>query len=203
MDALRSDGEVTAVTRKRKPSSFDEDWFDDFFRGMMEDMQRMLRQFRELERMDFETLGPNVSGFSIRFVSNGKNPPKIEVQRFGPPPPGIRPIEEEQPVRIAVKGTERPEHQQPRRFEEAPYTYHLDVREVRIELQVPGVKDPSNVDLNFQPESLEIRIYPPGQEKAYFAVLKIPPNVVQSEARVEVEKDRVIVTIPRGIYGVE
>lgn len=178
---------------------WDDDWVDDFFRDVMRDMQRMLKQFHELERISPKPVEPNVSGFSVRIVSNGKHPPKVEVQRFGQPSPkaGIQPIPETplpKPKSAKPRKFERP---QPKQFEEAPYTYHLDVREVKIELQVSGVEDSSNVDLGFQPESLEIRVYPPGSDKGYFAILKIPPNVDQENAEVRVEKDRVIITVPR------
>ncbi len=188
------------MPKKRKSffgGFWDDDWFEGFFRDVMRDMQRMLKQFRELERAP-AALPADVSGFSIRVFSNGKNPPKVEVQRFGSPPTArIRPVGEAEPVKIKIQEAAKPGRPQPRQFEEAPYTYHLDVRKVTIELQISGVEDPSNVDLNFQPESLEIRVYPPGSDKAYFAILKIPPNVAQDRAEVKVEKDRVLITIPR------
>ena len=188
------------MPKKRKSffgGFWDDDWVRDLFRDVMRDMQRMLKEFHKLERAT-PTLPADVSGFSIRVFSNGKHPPKVEVQRFGSPPTArIRPIEEERPVQIEIGEAKKPERQQPKQFAEAPYTYHLDVEKVTIEFQVSGVEDPSNVDFNFQPESLEVRLYPPRSSKAYFAILKIPPNIAQDRAEVKVEKDRVVITIPR------
>lgn len=189
--------------KRRSPFDdfWDDDWFGSFFRDVMRrmerDIQRMFKHFRELERAPDTALGPNVSGFSIRIVSDGRRPPRVEVQRFGPQPTaGLRPLEPERPATQPPR-TAKPARPGPERFEEAPYTYHLDVRAATVELQIPGVEDPSNVELNFQPESLEIRVYPPRSDKAYFAILKIPPNVIRDRSEIRVEKDRVIITIPR------
>lgn len=189
------------MVRKRKSPFdwfWDDKWFDDFFSQLTEDMKRMMEQFKTFEPEKLEAL-PNVSGFSMRIVSDGKNPPRVEVSRMGPK--GITPLKGEKPWSVDKKEEKKTRlkklKHQPEKFEEAPYTYNLDVNRVSIELKVGGVENEENVELNFRPESLEIRAYVPKTKKGYFTILKLPPNVDESRAEIKVDKDKVTITIPR------
>jgi hypothetical protein len=195
------------------------DPFDEYFRRMM---KHFFKSFEELEK-EFEFLGrkwgkepsgfilrrpggiERRGGFSISISSDGKGPPKVEVKRFGPsgkwekvplerkgivPTVGIpeeKPLlKREEPALPEVKEKLIPE-----------YNVSVDIREVTIVLNAEGVEKKDNVRIKFYPESVEIYAAAPKLGRGYFCTVAVPASVDDERTTVEVEKDRVIIKIPR------
>jgi len=220
--------------KKRKPfdwfSPDDEDWFRTPFSHVFEELKKQEDLFRELEKEQEELFRPLekerklprwaikpskgefVSGFSFSISSDGKHPPRIEVNRLGPK--GWEPVREKAFGRIPIKEIKKPaelpavsypaqkakpvaEVKPPVVYEEAPYTYSIDINQVTIELKISGVEKEENIELQFYPESLEIKAIVPKTKKGYFAVLKIPAQIDQENTEVKIEKDKAVIKIPR------
>ena len=203
------------------------DPFDEFFERMM---KRFFKDFEEIEK-EFETPRRRIrkekppefvirrpsgverrSGFSISISSNGINPPKIEMKRFGPggrwekvplKKKEIAPIAEIPEEKPAIKiPVEVPEKITPPEIKERvipEYNVSVDVKEVTITLNAEGVESKGNVRVKFYPESVEIYAVSPKLNKGYFCTVAIPASIDKQRVTVEVEKKRVIVRIPRRI----
>lgn len=198
------------------------DPFDEFFKRMM---KQFFRDFEEIEKEgiskrrarrekfpEFIVRRPSRaerrSGFSIFFSSNGINPPKIEMKRFGPSGEWEKvPLEKEKIAPIIKK--ERPTIKVPVRPPEkvAPpevkekvipdYNVSVDIKEVTITLNAEGVGSKENVKIKFYPESVEIYAASPKLNKGYFCTVAVPASIDRQRTTIEVEKERVIVRIPR------
>jgi HSP20 family molecular chaperone IbpA len=212
----------------------DEDWFKTPFSHLFEEIEKEQEElFRELEReleKEQEELrrlptksgkGGYRTGIFFSISSDGKHPPKIEVSRLGPR--GWEPIQEKALGRVPMEkiGTPielpTPSYPAPRAkpvtgikppitYEEAPYTYSIDVDKITIELKISGAKNEENIDLRFYPESLEVKVVVPETKKGYFAVLKVPAQIDRENTKIKLETDKVTITIPRKhpiIRGVE
>lgn len=195
------------------------DPFDEFFRRLT---KRFFKDFEEIEK-EFEiperpTRMPEFvvrrpgrverrSGFSISISSDGINPPKVDVRRFGPSGGWERvPLEKEKIIptieeKPAVKiPVEVPEKVLPPKVKEKvipEYNVSVDVKEVSITLNAEGVGRKENVKIKFYPESVEIYAVSPQLNKGYFCTVAIPASVDKRRTTIEVEKERVIVRIPR------
>lgn len=199
------------------------DPFDDYFKRMMKklfkDLEEMEKEFEYFkikpgkEKMpEFTIKRPGrvekKGGFSISISSNGKNPPKIDVRRFGPSGKWEKvPIEKREAPPIFREPPEMPEEEPEVEFpmpevkeKEIPeYNVSVDIKEVTITLKAEGVEKKENVKVKFYPESVEIYAASPKLDKGYFCTVAIPAKVDKNRAKVEVEKDRVIIKIPRRI----
>jgi len=211
--------------KKRSDGSFpdDEDWFKTpLFQILNELFERMEKEPEELRRLNANPEeSAYMAGMSYRISSDGINPTKIEVNRLGPrgwesvqgkisgttPATKIKksaklPTSAYQALKVKpIKGVK-----QPSTYEEAPYTYSIDTNKVTIELKVSGIEKEENIDLRFYPESLEIKAVTPKVKKGYFAVLKVPAQIDQENTKIKLEKDKVVIIIPRKypiIRGVE
>ncbi|MDI6643010.1 MAG: hypothetical protein QMD95_03050 [Candidatus Hodarchaeaceae archaeon] len=172
------------------------------------------RQMREEKFPEFVIRKPGKverrGGFSISFSSDGINPPKIEMRRFGPSGKWEKvPLEKKEIIPIAKmqkekllieKPAEVPEKVAPPEVEEKVipgYNVSVDIKEVTITLNAEGVESKENVEIKFYPESVEIYAVAPKLNKGYFCTVAIPTSVDKRGATIEVKKDRVIVRIPR------
>jgi len=183
--------------KKKKPSDI---WWDEYFNNLMKDFLHIIakteKEFRSMENIfrDVEKQPYAPLFFSIRITQDGKNPPRIEIERS---PPRVRPIEEERPRRIEIKEKKPAAKAEGVKYEEAPYTYNVDINQVKVEINVEGVESEDNVDLDFRRESLEIKVYSPKTGKGYYAILPLPAYVDPERTEIEVKKDKVIIKIPR------
>jgi len=186
------------MTDRKKKRSSDFWWWgdDEFFKRLMDDIYKDIIDFMKNMRFEIENTTPTF--ISFRIYQNGRKPPRIEIERG---PRGIRPVEEEKPQRIEIK--ERREKPKAEKYEEAPYTYNVDVNQVRIDINVEGVESEENVDLDFREESVEIKVFCPKTGKSYYAILPLPTYVDPEMTQVEVRKDRVTIKIPRKQPAVE
>jgi HSP20 family molecular chaperone IbpA len=221
--------------KKRNPfdrfSPDDEDWFKTPFSHLFDEIEKQEELFshlfddaekEELRRLSTKpSSGEYRSGISFRISSDGKHPPKIEVSRLGPR--GWEPVQEKALGRVPIEKIEKPlelptlsypaprakqvtEVKPPITYEEAPYTYSIDVDKVTIELKISGVKNEENINLRFYQESLEVKAIVPETKKGYFAVLKVPAQIDRENTKIKLEKDKVVIIIPRKhpiIRGVE
>jgi HSP20 family molecular chaperone IbpA len=216
--------------KKRKPfgwfSPDDEDWFKMPFSHLSEELEKEQEElFRELEKEQEElqrlpakpSKGEHRTGIFFSISSDGVHPPRIEVSRLGPE--GWKPIQRELRGVSPIKETVKPpmvRYPTPKKsaavvepgtkYEEAPYTYNIDINQVTIELKISGVEKEENIDLRFYPESLEVKAIVPETKKGYFVVLKVPAQIDRENTKIKLEKDKVVITIPRKhpiIRGVE
>lgn len=201
------------------------DPFDEYFKRMMKqffkDLEEMEKEFgttkgqpRREKLPEFVIRRPGgvekSSGFSLSISSNGKNPPKIEMKRFAPTGKWEEvPLKKEKIPTIVEMPKERP----PKVPEKAAlpkvkekvipeYNVSIDIEEVTITLNAEGVESKDNVQIKFYPESVEIYAASPKLNKGYFCTLAVPASVDKQRAMVEVEKDRVVIKIPRHISTV-
>lgn len=185
------------------------DPFDEYFRKMMkrflksfEEMEKEFR-FLEKERPNFVIRRPRGiemgSGFSISIVSNGKGPPKVEMKRFGPSGWEKVPVERAQAPPAKVMVVEKPAEKPPEVKEKVipGYNVSVDTKEVTITLNAPGVEREENVRLTFGREAVEIYAVSPKEKRGYFCTVALPASLEKSEARIEVQPDKVVVKIPR------
>ncbi|MEM3722935.1 MAG: CS domain-containing protein [Candidatus Hadarchaeales archaeon] len=189
------------------------DPFDEYFRKMMRDFfksfEEIEKEFKFLEREkppSFILKRPGGvemgSGFSISVVSDGRNPPKIEVKRFGPKgweKVPVREIEGRTRLKEAVpeEAEEKPELPKVKEKVIPEYNVSVDINEVTITLKAEKVESEENVRVNFNPDSVEIYAVAPSLEKGYFATVALPASVDRSGTKIEVQKDKVVVRIPR------
>lgn len=187
------------------------------FAQMFKELERVQEGlFKELEKEPEElrrlTANPEnggcSEGISVKIFSDGKHTPQIEVSRLGPR--GWGPVQEKALVRLPAKKsiefptTSRPSPKTKPFVEaeqyavcEAPYTYSANINKVTIELKISGVKKEENLTMQFYPESLEVSAVAPQKKKRYFAVLKMPTQIDRENTKIKVEKDKVVIDIPR------
>ena len=194
------------------------DPFDEFFKRMMKrffkDFEGMEKEFeipkRPARMPEFIVRRPGGverrSGFSISISSDGEKPPKIDVRRFGPSgrwervplkKEKITPITEEEPAVIPVEVPEKVALPRVKEKVMPEYSVSVDIKEVAITLNAEGVESKENIKIKFYPESVEIYAVSPKLNKGYFCTVAIPASVDKGRTTIEVEKERVIVKIPR------
>ena len=195
------------------------DPFDEFFKRMtkrfFKDFEEIEKEFeipKRLPRMpEFVVKRPGGverrSGFSISISGDGVNPPKIDVRRFGPSgrwekvPLGkekiVPPVKEEPAVKIPVEVPEKVALPKVKERIIPEYNVSVDIKEVTITLNAEGVESKGNVRVKFYPESVEIYAVSPKLNKGYFCTVAIPASIDRQGMKIEIEKKRVIVKIPR------
>ncbi|MFN4133726.1 MAG: hypothetical protein ACK4GQ_05110 [Candidatus Hadarchaeales archaeon] len=187
------------------------DPFDEYFRKVMKNFfksfEEIEKEFKFLEREkppSFIMKRPGRmemgSGFSISFVSDGRNPPKIEVKRFGPKgweKVPVREISAKPREVIPEEAEKKPELPKVKEKVIPEYNVSVDINEITITLRAEKVESEENVRVNFNPDSVEIYAVAPSIEKGYFSTVALPASVDRSRTKVEVQKDKVIVKIPR------
>ncbi|MGC8817141.1 MAG: hypothetical protein ACP5PX_04980 [Candidatus Hadarchaeum sp.] len=197
------------------------DPFDEFFKRMM---KRFFKDFEEIEKeLHFQEITPKPSewvvktpsgyvkgsGFSVSISSNGRGPPKIEVRRFSPSGKWVRvPLVKGRPVPVAEKPERAPgkaeaEKEGPAaRLKERvipEYNVSVDFNEVTITICAEGVESEDNVRLKFYPESVEIYALAPKLGREYFCTVALPASTERQSYKVKVEKEKLIISIPRRI----
>ncbi|HDI12744.1 MAG TPA: hypothetical protein ENF64_01355 [Hadesarchaea archaeon] len=194
------------------------DPFDEFFRRMMrqffrdfEEIENEFKGLREDEFSRFATKKPGRierSGFSIFFSSDGVHPPKIEMKRFGPSGKWEKVPIEEKIILSGKRPREKVVSAPERKREKAAlpevkekvipnYNVSLDVDGVTITVDAKGVENKENVRLKFYQESVEIYAVAPKLDKGYFCTVAVPSSVDKNAATVKVDKERIVVKIPR------
>jgi len=195
------------------------DPFDEFFKRMtkrfFKDFEEIEKEFeipKRLPRMpEFVVKRPGGverrSGFSISISGDGVNPPKIDVRRFGPSGRWEKvplekekiapPTKEEPAVKIPVEVPEKVALPKVKERIIPEYNVSVDIKEVTITLNAEGVESKGNVRVKFYPESVEIYAVSPKLNKGYFCTVAIPASIDRQGMKIEIEKKRVIVKIPR------
>lgn len=193
--------------------------FDEFFKRLtkqfFKDFEEMEKEFEAPKRParmpEFIVRKPGRlerrSGFSISISSDGVNPPKVDVRRFGPSGRWERvplekekitpPTKEKPAVKIPVEVPKKVALPKVKERVIPEYNVSVDIKEVTITLNAEGVESKGNVRVKFYPESVEIYAVSPKLNKGYFCTVAIPASIDRQGMRIEVEKKRVIVKIPR------
>ena len=195
------------------------DPFDEFFKRLtkqfFKDFEEMEKEFEAPKRParmpEFIVRKPGRlerrSGFSISISSDGVNPPKVDVRRFGPSGRWERvplekekipsPTKEKPAVKIPVEVSEKVALPKVKERAIPEYNVSVDIKEVTITLNAEGVESKGNVRVKFYPESVEIYAVSPKLNKGYFCTVAIPASIDKEKTTIEVEKKRIIVKIPR------
>lgn len=193
---------------------FRRDFFSSVFSRMFSSMDRELKEMNKLMEKNIEALDispffrpqnrqqvrpfrapasakPRGSGFSIKIIRSGRNPPRVSVRTFGNVDKervreqiqkqlGIRGRLEEvkgpgKPLGY-VKPPERESRESPQR---EPKTVEEPKTEVRrlgnsviVNLELPGVKSPDAINIKELESSLEVKAK--AGDKAYFKILTKP-----------------------------
>jgi len=201
--------------------------FDEIFRRMMrqffKDLEDMERRFESQERSmrkqpEYIFGKPDKlvksGGFSISISSNGKNPPRVEVKRFGPSGKWEKvPVEGQRIMPEAGTG-EKEVVKLPTLVSKPPlrslkervipeYDVTVDVNGVTITMNAQGVESEDKVRLKFYPESVEIYATAPQLDKEYFCTVALPASIDKRGAAVKVDKSKVIIRIPRRLHATQ
>ena len=195
-----------------------QDPFDEFFRRLtkrfFKDFEEMEKEFEAPKRParmpEFIVRKPGRverSGFSISISSDGVNPPKIDVRRFGPSGRWERvrlekekittPTKEKLAVKIPMKVPEKIALPKVKEKIIPEYNVSVDIKSVTITLNAEGVGSEGNVRVKFYPGSVEIFAVSPKLNKGYFCTVAIPASIDEQRMTIEVKKKQVIVKIPR------
>lgn len=195
-----------------------QDPFDEFFRRLtkrfFKDFEEMEKEFEAPKRParmpEFIVRKPGRverSGFSISISSDGVNPPKIDVRRFGPSGRWERvrlekekittPTKEKLAVKIPMKVPEKIALPKVKEKIIPEYNVSVDIKSVTITLNAEGVGSKGNVRVKFYPGSVEIFAVSPKLNKGYFCTVAIPASIDEQRMTIEVKKKQVIVKIPR------
>lgn len=196
-----------------------QDPFDEFFRRLtkrfFKDFEEMEKEFEAPKRParmpEFIVRKPGRverrSGFSISISSDGVNPPKIDVRRFGPSGRWERvrlekekittPTKEKLAVKIPMKVQEKIALPKVKEKIIPEYNVSVDIKSVTITLNAEGVESKGNVRVKFYPGSVEIFAVSPKLNKGYFCTVAIPASIDEQRMTIEVKKKQVIVKIPR------
>ncbi len=187
------------------------DPIDEHFKKIMKqffkDMEEFEKDFKIKKIPEFKIKKPahvERGGFSISITSNGKNPPKIEVKRFGPGGNWEKvPLEKERaiPQKEAAAKPRIAEIAEVKEKVIPEYKVLMDVSKLTISLDAEGVENKENVRLRFYPGSVEIYAVSRKLKKGYFCTVALPDSADTRESTVEVEKDKVIINIPRRFSG--
>jgi len=136
---------------------------------------------------DSKVLKPQGKGFTVRIVSQTGQQPKVSIKTYGDVDRGR--IEKEVEKKFGVAGTPPAEAKKPGggfrmpvitgkpepRVTEEP---HADIKrigdKVVVEVNVPGVKSPQDIEIREMESSLEVKAR--AGDKAYFKILTKPPK---------------------------
>lgn len=171
---------------------------DDIFSRMHKEMKEVLEGMdRDIEAFDLSPFfkkpqKPHGSGFSIRIVSGTGVKPQVEVKTFGDvdlqkiqkqveqqlgyKSPAMKPPEAKKPEKVPNMPTPK--------ITEEPKT---DVRridsQVVVDMDIPGVKQESDIDVTELESSVEVRAR--AGDKMYFKILTKPEQFRVVEKRFE------------------
>jgi len=199
-----------------------DDQFDEFFRKMMkrffkdfEDIEKEFGRPRDLARRPrgwiIKTPDDQVNGggFSISIKSDGKEPPRIDVKRFGPSGKWERvPLARRELLLTGEQAEKKPKTRMPIKEDSIPnlgeraipeYKVSIGADEVTIAMNAEGVEDPRDVRLRFYPESVEVYASARKLDRQYFCTVALPSTIDRQNPKVKVEKGKVIIDIPRKI----
>lgn len=192
---------------------FDDEFFKRMMKRFFKDLEELEKEFgipreplRREKPPEFVIRKParvERGGFSIFISSNGINPPKIEMKRFGPSGKWekIVPRAEMPKEKVAIRMPAKvPEKIAPLEIKEKAipeYNVSIDIKEMTITLNAEGVESKGNVRVKFYPESVEIYAVSPKLNKGYFCTVATPASIDKQRMTIKVEKKRVIVKIPR------
>lgn len=194
---------------------FDDDFFRRMFKQFFKDFERDLKPFEKMMRVPsgFEIRKPGGfekrGGLSFFISSNGKNPPKVEIRRFGPGGKWEKlPVERKGGASAAelpeksAKISRVFEKLAPQKVKERAipeYGVTIDPREITVTMNAEGVGSEENVNVKFYPGSAELFAIAPGIGKEYFCTVALPTNVDRQGTTIDVEKKKVTVRIPRNV----
>lgn len=200
-----------------------DDQFDEFFRRTM---KKFFKDFEDIEKEFGQPKGParrprawvikapsgqvSGGGFSISIKSDGKEPPRIDVKRFGPSGNWEKvPLGRVEPVPVGERTEKKPmrmrmpvqEDAVPSLGERAipEYKVSIGADEVTITMNAEGVESPKDVKLRFYPESVEVYASARKLDRQYFCTVALPAAIDRQGPKVKVEKGKVIISISRKI----
>lgn len=177
----------------------------DMFKKMHKDMGSIETDMKKAFQKNFEVLDLSPmfrnpergSGFSIKIISNNRNPPKISVKTFGNV--DSRNLEKQIYEQFGVKHRipEKPAQERPaapsERPEEAPKSTEEPETELKkfgsrvvASISLPGVKSPNDIRISDLENSVEVRATV--GDKAFFKILRKPANARLIDKRFEKEK---------------
>ena len=160
------------------------DVFSDMFSKVFDDFKEMNKVFeKDVEAMDISPWFRKLkgSGFSVKIVTSGNNPPKVSVRTYGDVDQNR--IEKEVYNQLGVPENTRKEktvpeeyvelkqHKTPKTTEEAKADIRRVGEKVVVELQLPGAKA-DDIDVKELESSVEVKAIV--GEKAYFKILTKP-----------------------------
>jgi HSP20 family molecular chaperone IbpA len=171
--------------------------FDDIFSRFRREFKDMDKMFdKDFEVLDLSPLirnfqKPRGSGFSIKITRRGREQPKVDIQTFGNVDRnvvrkeaaeemkalGIRPSVAGQSER-QEKPVEKPQvferpAPKPAKFTEEPKTQVRSIgTKVMVEMDLPEVKNESDIEVNDLESSVEVRAR--AGDKAYFKIITKP-----------------------------
>ncbi len=164
------------------------DVFSDMFSKVFDDFKEMNKVFeRDVEAMDLSPWfrRPKGSGFSIKIVTSGKNPPKVSVRTYGDVdqnrikkevynqlgvPGQVKEEKINQDEYLEVKEKKR---NAPKVTEEAKADVRRVGDKVIVDLQLPGVKA-DDIEVKELESSVEVKANV--GDKAYFKILTKPKD---------------------------
>lgn len=165
--------------------------FSEVFEKMAEELSDVNKMFeRQVEAIDLSPWfkkskgGSQGRGFSIKIVTSGDNEPKVSIQTFG----GVdkkqikkqlynglglegQDVYEERPVRAKTTTPKTP----PPKTTEEPKTSIKNIHnKLAVDLELPGVKKPSDIEIKDLESSIEVKAVV--GKKAFFKILTKPEN---------------------------
>jgi HSP20 family molecular chaperone IbpA len=168
--------------------------FGDLFNNIFSKMRKEMEEMDKLFERDFEIFDispffkrPRSSGFSIKIVRSGNQPPKINVKTFGDVDKekierqienqlGIRRHPEEKAPIPASAPTPTPSVEKaiPKITEEPKTSVKRLDSKVVVEMEIPDVKSLDEIEIKELESSVEVKALI--AEKAYFKILTKPPQ---------------------------
>ncbi len=165
--------------------------FSEVFEKMAEELSQVNKMFeRQVEAIDLSPWfkkskgGSQGRGFSIKIVTSGDNEPRVSIQTFG----GVdkkqikkqlynglglegQDVYEEKPVRPKAAVTKTPP---PKAILEPKTNIKNIQNKLIVDLEMPGVKKPSDIEIKELPSSIEVKAVV--GDKAFFKILTKPEN---------------------------
>ncbi len=157
------------------------DIFQDLFSKLGEEFVEMDKLFeRDIEALDISPWfkKPKGRGFSIKIVSSGNNPPRVEVHGFG----GVDESKLKKQVfhQIGVDSKEDIKANPPRKTEEPKANIRRENGRVVVELDLKDAKE-KDVTINELESSVEVKAVV--GDKAYFKILTKPEDTSITSSR--------------------
>lgn len=181
---------------KKFEDVFEKDYLRDFFEDFDRTFRKLIKDF--MKPLDFEKESePYIKGGGISIVikSESGKKPKVYLKTFGDYKELEPKIKESIKKKVGV-GIEEIEEKEEKKIREVKITEEpevkikRDVHKIEIEVDLPGVESPNDIEISELEESIEIKAY--ARDKAYFKIISKPKNKTIVEKKFEKGKLRII-----------